>query len=161
MSDLALAWDAGNQGFDIAFDGGFSLDDGLATAVILSLFSDARALEGDPLPEPSMPRRGWWSDAWPPADATGAPAEGDRHGSRLWTLWREKQVEETRRRAEDYAREALAWLTEDGVAGKVDVAASWAGPGVLALAVTITKATGATLSYRWAGAWAAIAGEAV
>ena len=161
MSDLMIRWSDELLSFDLALDGADpAVDDGLETAVVLSLFTDARALDGDPLPDPAMGRRGWWGDAYPPADAAGAPATGDRHGSRLWTLWREKQTEETRRRAETYAAEALAWMVADGIAARVDVAASWAGPGILALAVTITRPGSAPLSYRWAAAWAALAQEA-
>ena len=53
MSDLKLTWnewgaDATVEGHDLA------LEDGLATAVILSLFLDARARADDALPDLSL-----------------------------------------------------------------------------------------------------------
>ena len=66
MYDLALLnSDAGD--FDLSIvDGDLLGDDGLMTAVTVSLFTDRLAREDDPLPE-SMPgkepdRRGWWGD---------------------------------------------------------------------------------------------------
>ncbi|MEG2173151.1 MAG: phage GP46 family protein, partial [Desulfovibrionaceae bacterium] len=38
------------------------LDDGLTRAVVISLFSDARALTDDILPDGSVSRRGFWAD---------------------------------------------------------------------------------------------------
>jgi phage gp46-like protein len=82
-------------------------------------------------------RRDWWGDAL-------AANPGDRIGSHLWLLFRCKQTEETRRRGEEYARAALAWMLEDGVASAVDVEAGWLEPatGILGLAVAIHKPGG-------------------
>jgi phage gp46-like protein len=124
---IALSWNDGVGAADLALNatGALAGDDALQTAVVLSLFTDARArpddgAEGD--------RRGWVGDAFSPED---------RYGSRLWLLRREKQTEETRRRAEDYANEALAWLVEAGLATSVSVSAAWVARGVLGLAVRI------------------------
>lgn len=98
-------------------------EDGLRTAVALSLFTDATARPDDPLPDGAGgDRRGWWGDL-PLADGQAE----DPIGSRLWLLAREKRTEETRLRAERYAREALEWMVRDGVAARVDVAAAWGG----------------------------------
>ncbi|MBI1321344.1 MAG: hypothetical protein GC168_20665 [Candidatus Hydrogenedens sp.] len=107
----------------------------LETMVLASLFSDRRALPDDRLPDapsPSLDRRGWCGDAL-------RTVADDRWGSRLWLLAREKQTAETRRRAEDYAREALQWLTDDGWATAVTVTAEWQRTGVLGLQV-VTEA---------------------
>lgn len=58
--------------------------DGLDTAVIISLFTDRRALEDDATPDFTENRRGWWGDTY---DAQQRPI-----GSRLWLLSREKQT---------------------------------------------------------------------
>ena len=63
--------------------------------------------------------------------------DGDRTGSRLWLLSREKTLPEVLRRAHDYAFEALIWLVDDGIARAVDVDATMPRPGLLALAVKI------------------------
>lgn len=69
-------------------------DDGLMTAVIISLFTDARAHDDDPLPDErvgvSSDRRGWWGDCLP--DAQGEQTL-ESIGSRLWLLWREKDLD--------------------------------------------------------------------
>lgn len=64
MTDIALAWDNALFAADLAIEGGrLVTDDGLRTAILISLFTDARANDDDPLPEPGADRRGWWGDA--------------------------------------------------------------------------------------------------
>lgn len=115
-------------------------DDSLQSAVIISLLSDRRAAPDDALPsgKSSSPipdnRRGWAGDAF----------YGDRIGSRLWLLEREKQTEEVRRRAMHYATEALQWLIDDGHATGVAVMAEWSERGRLDLKVDITLPDGKT-----------------
>lgn len=120
----------------------------LRSAVLLSLFVDRRAtdeelaefgLEGE---DP----RGWWGDSFP-------TLEGDVYGSKLWLLRRGKQTEQMRTRAETYARDALAWLLEDGIALSVDVAASYPRMGLLGLEVGITKP--ANPAERYGFVWGA------
>jgi phage gp46-like protein len=133
---IALEWNAATLAGDLALTdaGALATEEGLATAVILSLFVDGRARADDELPDDAAgDRRGWLADAFAPED---------RWGSRLWLLVREKQTEETRRRAQDYAAEALAWLTEAGLATAVDVRAEWLDRGLLGLAVAIATPAG-------------------
>ena len=142
MSDLKLTWngwgaDATVEGHDLVFE------DGMATAVILSLFLDARARADDALPDGGTDRRGFWADTVPPA------AERDRTGSRLWLLSREKTLPEVLRRAHDYAAEALRWRVEDGVASRVDVSATMPRLGLLSLAVNITLVNGESSTYAF------------
>lgn len=142
MSDLKLTWngwgaDATVEGHDLVFE------DGMATAVILSLFLDARARADDALPDGGTDRRGFWADTVPPA------AERDRTGSRLWLLSREKTLPEVLRRAHDYAAEALRWLVDDGVASRVDVSAAMPRLGLLSLAVNITLVNGESSTYAF------------
>lgn len=106
--------------FDWAIQrGDLAPDDGLETAIILSLFTDRRALPDDPLPDGSDDRRGWWADAW---------AEQGPVGSRLWLLEREKDTRDVVNRARDYAEEALQWLVDDGIAERIEVMAGWVEP---------------------------------
>lgn len=133
MSDLALDLDLGTLAADLVFDGfGLVTDDSLRTAVIISLFTDRRAADDDRLPDAGTDRRGWWAD-------TFAPIEGDLIGSRLWLLSREKQLREAVARAEEYAREALEWLIEDGIAASVIVTASIPRSGWLRLDIEIDR----------------------
>lgn len=123
-------------------------DDGLETAVIISLFSDRLAGRDDALPDNSSHRRGWWGDSF-------ADIDGDLIGSRLWLLSREKQLPATLQRAREYASEALRWLIEDGIARSVQVDAEFPHRGVLALAVTIKRAIDGPVRFRFETFWGA------
>jgi len=167
MSDLALSFDGETLTSDIAFGASdLATDDGLATAVIISLFTDARARPEDLLPDDTRApgetivfgsaggnltryRRGWWGDLVPPPQA--ADATGHRTGSRLWLLSREKQTAETLHRAEEYAREALQWLIADGVARAVQVEAFIPRAGWLGLRIMIDRPRNhEQFEYVWA-----------
>lgn len=144
--DMALLHNADSLRIDAALDKGLLLtDDTLFTAVLISLFTDKLAGPDDELPETEDWRRGWWGDCLP--GSTGKP--GDQIGSHLWLLFRCKQTEATRLRAERYVREALAWMLEDGVAKAVDVEAAWMEPatGVLGLGIVCTKPDGSAERY--------------
>lgn len=127
----------------VVADGDLAIDAGLNTAVLISLFSDRRAEPGDDLPDPRGGRRGWWGDA--------LNNDHDLIGSRLWLLTRCKATPEIRRLFEDYTREALAWLLDDGLAVALDVAATWERADRLAVAVTITRPDGGRhrFDYAW------------
>ena len=121
---IALGWDNNLMGGVLPFAGGFQDDAGLGTSALISLFTDRRAGGDDGLPPAE--RRGWVGDVL-------AEVPGDRYGSRLWLLKREKQTEETRIRAEEYAREALEWMVDDGLVSAIEVEAAWVAPGMLGL----------------------------
>lgn len=117
------------------------VSDDLARAVVNSLFCWRRAEPDDDLPGKS--RFGWWADTY--AD--------DRFGSRLWLLSRSKMTDDVAGRAESYAREALQWLLDDGVASEVDVTVERDGTDQLNLAVVITKPDQSKLSARFQNVW--------
>lgn len=136
MTDLALLWNADDLAADIALEAGaIRTDEGLRTAIIISLFTDARAEADDILPQEGSDRRGWWGDAFP-------AVTGDETGSRLWLLSREKITTATLNRARDYARKALAWIVADGIAAAVDVTVEAQEQERLAIGVVLTRPTG-------------------
>jgi len=159
--DISIAFDGETMSSDwLVANGDISTDGGLASAVIVSLFSNARALPGDRLPEDPAPpwdqvgqrapfpnRQGFWGDAIKPANVpAGAPHVT---GSRLWLLSREKNLPEVLARAEAYAREALTWLLDDGAASRLDVAATAIRTEWLALHVRIWRPTGLAFQRVW------------
>jgi phage gp46-like protein len=148
MSDLLTTWDPSRLTGDwMLAAGDLVAGDDLETSVILSLFTDRLATADDPLPDPTDgDRRGWWAD-------DGA-AEGPL-GSRLWLISREKETNQVRLRAEDYCREALAWLLEDGVADEITILAEWprAAPGRLDVGVVIIREGAELLNRRYSWAW--------
>lgn len=146
MSDIRTVFINITQGADFAIGAlGLDEDDGLETAVILSLFTDRRADADDALPGDSADRRGWWADAYPVTD-------GDKIGSRLWLLSREKQLQAALQRAKEYAEEALQWLVDDGVVKSVSATAMIVRDGVLGLIVEVQRA-GDTARYRFDNFW--------
>ena len=133
--DIAITQDSNGQ-FDIALgDYDLTSDQGLRTAVLISLFTDRRADDDDQLPDGSNDRRGYWGDSYPDID-------GDELGSRLWLLSREKQTTDVLIRAREYCQEALQWLIDDGIASTVEVDNEWLRQGVMAIYITITRGDG-------------------
>lgn len=145
MSDIATAF------VDLAGDWvvtgpGLADDEGLETAIVLSLFTDRRANADDELPGALNQRRGWWGDTY-------AEVPGDRIGSRLWLLAREKQLPVVLQRAREYALEALQWLIEDGVAREVTVQAEVVRTGVLGLRIEVTRPRVPVARFRFETFW--------
>lgn len=121
--------------FDLSIgDGDILRDDGLETSVIISLFTDRRVTEEEK-PFLASSRRGYWGDMFSEID-------GDKMGSRLWTLEREKRTVEVLRRAEDYVREALQWMIEDGVVLSISAVASYNENKFLIIDINIKKPLG-------------------
>lgn len=94
--------------------GGRADDEQIASAIIISLFTDRRAPKGF---RPDMAdRRGWWGDTIA-ADGE-APEE---LGSHLWLLRNSAVTDATAELARAYVREALAWLVRDRIAARVTI----------------------------------------
>lgn len=119
----------------------------LRRAVTISLFSWRRAAADDALDDAD--RQGWWGDC--------APTEaGDQIGSRLWLLRRRTLTDETLRDAQDYADEALRWMTDDDIVTTVTVTAERQGNDRLNLLVTLTESNGETLQLAFEDTWSLI-----
>ena len=135
MSDLALTWSDAEAAADLALDGAtLAIDEGLRTAITVSLFTDARARVDDELPAPGADPRGWWGDA--------LSADGRELGSRLWLLARRTITNTTLAEAREMAEEALAWLADDGHVASLAVMAEREGDDRLALRVTFVSSQG-------------------
>lgn len=109
---------------DIRYSSGVTTP--LDRAIVISLFTWRRALPSDPVDDTDL--QGWWGDSFP-------PVADDRIGSRLWLLRRRALVDSTVRDAITYAREALAWLVEDGHLISYEVEAERQGREVLAMRI--------------------------
>ena len=118
--------------------------DDLSRAVLISLFTWRRANPDDDLP--NSVKYGWWGD-------TFSVTQNDKIGSRLWLLSRNKLTTETISKTEEYASEALDWLTEDKVADSVQVTAERLTLDTLALQITITRGNSALLNIRFINVW--------
>ena len=147
--DIKINWDDIFQEGDIAYiDGDLEREPGLGTAVFMSLFTDRRARDDDPLDDKDD-KRGWWGDQ------TSTYID-DEIGSRLWLLDRAKTTTENYRLARIYIEEALQWLISDGVAAKVETEIERAGvPGNdrLYFKVKIYKIDGNVEAYKFEDCW--------
>lgn len=136
--DLSLNWcetfydiQMRNQDLDV--------EQGLRTAVIISIFTDARANEEE-LPIGETSRRGYWGDLFP-------DVERDRIGSRLWLLERSKETEEVRVTARQYCLEALQWMIDDGIAASIDVSTSFVSRGRMLIDIKIRRPEGQIFDF--------------
>jgi len=89
-------------------------DAGLETATLITIGSNQRADDEDPLPDNSDDRGGWWGDTIPvvPDDAVGC---------KLWLLRRAKTEPEVLSSAREYLRDGFQWMIDDGLASSVDI----------------------------------------
>lgn len=116
------------------------MTDSLSRAVVISLFTWQRASQSDEVDNDQ--RMGWWGD-------TFAENKGDKIGSKLWLLLRQKVTDETLNRAQEYAYDALKWLIDDGICSDitVDVERNEDDPNRINLDVKLTTST-SNLTYK-------------
>lgn len=142
MSDIRTFWvENPQEGEWRVTAGDLASGDDLETAMIISLFTDRRARRDDDADESD--RRGWWGDEDSDYDI----------GSRLWLLKRQKLTVSVARRAEDYTREALQWLLDDGVVGAVDIHAQIIWPSRLMVHIDYHRPDGSSDAVRFYWVW--------
>lgn len=130
MSDIGLFIQ--NNCFDLQIEeSDLKADNGLETAVAISLFTDGRVSEED-LPDLEKRKRGWWGDMFPDIDL-------DKIGSRLWTINRSKVTVETLRRSEELCKEALQWMIEDALADAIIIESEYNDNKQLIINIEITR----------------------
>ena len=142
MTDVRLGWD-NLAGFgDLRLDGADLLgdDDGLETAVLVSLFTDARAEAADRA-SGDTERRGWWGEQ--------LDDDEDRYGSLLWLLERSKLTNETLSLAERYATDACQWLIADGEAAEIGVVTAREGLDRMTMRVRVRHPDGSVREFQF------------
>ncbi len=111
-NDIKITYNYQTQEFDFKYNNGDLLrDDGLETAVLISLFTDRKADEDDNLINQGD-FRGWWGDLL---------GDEGQMGSKLWLLKGSKVTNQNIVLAKQYIEEALQWMIDDGVIAKIDV----------------------------------------
>lgn len=147
--DIKLIWNDEYKEGDIQFtDGDLVREEGLETAVLLSLFLDRRAREDDKIDDPLDPR-GWWADQL---------EDDDQIGSRLWLLERASTTSNNIKLAGEYIKEALQWMIDDGVAKKIEVVTERIGSiqrPILAFQIKIHKVDGTDETFKYSAPWEA------
>lgn len=113
--DIRLSFVTEDQYADlIPSDRDVDRDPGFETAVLITLGTDKYAEEGDPLPEDSGYRGGWWGDSHP-------PVPDYRMGTKLWLLNRAKTEKEIPGIAKEYLLDGFQWMIDDGTVEKIEV----------------------------------------
>lgn len=143
MTDIAITFD--QQVNVLSFRtgltaGDIAITDSLYTAVLYSLFTDKRADPDDVIPDGTDDRRGHWADDY--------INESGSEGSKLWLLDREKQTQAVLNDAQDYAREALQWLIDDGHSSKIDITATWQRIGWMTLTIAIWSGSEPLMNFN-------------
>lgn len=134
-------FDVGTECPDIVIeDGDLKADNGLETAMLISLFSDRRVTKEE-LPPSETDQRGWW------ADEISEPLD-DKIGSILWTTERSKITEGVSNQIRDAVRDSLAWLLEEGIAETVDVTSAIQNEQIVATA-KITRPAGDDIPFKF------------
>lgn len=98
------------------------LEDTFNTAVIISLFTDARAGRDDKLPLNQTDRRGWVGDEFMGQDFE---SRTDPWGNLLWLYYIGKNTADVLEAARFTSQESLAWMVRADIASRVEVSALW------------------------------------
>lgn len=115
-------------------------------AAIISLLTWRRAGVDDKLDDSE--RYGWWGDSFP-------TVTDDQIGSRLYLLRRRTLTAQTERDAQDYAREALQWMLDDGRVSAVLIDIT-RGAERLDMRVRLAMTGGATVEIYLDNLWLVI-----
>ncbi|MEY0256327.1 phage GP46 family protein [Morganella morganii] len=142
MSDISSWWNADTlRAHWKTGNGDLISGDDLQSAIIISLFTDRRAHNDDDYEDEH--RRGWWAD-------TGTDGF---IGSRLWLLRRQKLTTKVARKAEDYAREALAWMITDGVVSDIQIRTQIVWPQRLNMVICYHRSDSGAEDLRFYWVW--------
>ena len=161
MPDIRFLQQADARLYSIELDlyrgasGLLSEDDGLVSAIILALGTDATAKPSDELPTfDDDDRRGWWGDldaeeiwgAWP-------------SGSRLWLLERAHILEAAGDRestltlVETYIRECMRPFVDRKIASRIGVTVAREGIDKIVANITIYRGPLPAIELRFAELW--------
>lgn len=136
----------------------------LATAVMLALNTDRRALPDDVLPELATPgqqpnRRGWWGDLHAQPIWGGWPI-----GCRLWTMTRDKITDSaaaqgaTIERARRFIAEALNPFVDAKIASAYDIDLRQTGQDKIGGTITIYRGPKDAVALEFADLWSELGG---
>lgn len=132
-------WTLGITGSDL------TPEDGFDTAIAMTLFTDARAPDSVvAIPEK---RSGWMGNL-------ESPVEDRQLGSLLWLVDQSKLTQDTLNTSVNYARLALNWFIEDGLANSVVVTGEIVPRSGIRLTVVFTAQSG-EVSTHYFNLWEA------
>jgi phage gp46-like protein len=151
MGDIRIIFDNATGTGDLAMSG-VTLETGheLETAVLISLFTDARADPGDVVLDNDP--RGWWADTYSALEDPTLPTiPNDRIGSKLWQVFYRPRNQDTLNWMRDQILIALGWMLTDGVASAIDAVPVFTSSGGVGCSVTVTaNGVPTRFDYAWA-----------
>ena len=125
--------------FDLQISGGdFATVDGFETAILVSLFSDARAPASSV--QEAQSRRGWVGDILSAGSGRGI-------GSLLWLYEQSRITAEIKNQIADAARRCMQWMVADGVAQSVAASVTESTLRSVTIRIDIVTITGDVQSY--------------
>jgi phage gp46-like protein len=145
-TDAFMEYDETNNCFDISIDpdtGDLKKSKDLYTSLIISILADRRSLNDDEIPN----SRGWVGDAIKKESET-------KVGSRIWLLGRAKTTILNLQLLEEYAKEALDWYVDQGIAESYTLNVFYADKvrGITCLEVELIRPEGninKTFNFTW------------
>ncbi len=151
MGDFALQFDNDTGEVDMVLDlvtaDDVVPDEGMRTAIILSIFQSARAAADDDLPAGDGDRRGHWATEF-------AETEGDEAGSKRWLVARSKNITDIPLLLKEYDEAALQWMIDDQVVSTVDVTVTIEGDRIVE-EVKLGREGLDEVAFRFDHVWAA------
>jgi phage gp46-like protein len=151
MIDVKIIWDNENSVGDFSItDADFTKESGLETAVYISLFTDQRANSDDPIDDVND-KRGWWGDT--------LETDGDKIGSKLWQLYRQKITTEVLAKIKEYIEDCLQWMIDDGVVADVEAIVERNSLDRVYTEIKLYRQSGSTTTIAFDDLWVAQGGE--
>ena len=142
-SDIKFVWDSTFLEGDLELNNGDLLrEEGLTTAVLISLFTDARADDDDEIDDKND-KRGWWGDLESPSPI----------GSKLWQFERSKTTQTVIEQFKKAIEDCLQWMIDDDVAKKINVIVERSEENRLYFSVEIFQTDGNTTALKFNDLW--------
>ena len=129
-----------NDGYyDIAFENGnIKGVDGLESAILVSLFTDARASSGD-VRDPLM-RRGWLGNI--------LNEDNRQLGSTLWLADQARADQNTANFLKREVKNCLNWMLEDGIIKYMSIATEIISSYTIKISINLVNNSGASEQYK-------------
>lgn len=140
-TDVVLNNDAGYMDISFTETGDISTDQTLDTAILMSIYEEMRASEGE-MPMAKL-RRGWIGNESTP---------DFEQGSKLWLFSQERLTGSVLAEIAPVVRNALQWLIDDGIAENVEVEAAAYQNGRVTVPVTLYR-PGSPAETRYYELW--------